>query len=145
MEVPGFVPTVCPSILAALERGRSRFLEVLAYEVHDRSSDGPVAFALVAEDSSGGTVGAIVCAPPYEVIETYANHFPALAQQTELQGFIGLSKIVGVAVQEDFRSNGIGTEHIRIAQQILQRCGIALLYGRCPACHELEWRASNST
>jgi len=38
----------------------------------------------------------------------YAQAFPAQAQDTKLQGVLGLSKIVGIAVVGIFRGNGIG-------------------------------------
>jgi ribosomal protein S18 acetylase RimI-like enzyme len=130
-EDPGFVPTVCPSILAALDGGHSAFVEVLFREFQEAPSHGHVAFSLVAQDSSGVVVGAIVCAPPYKFIEDCASAFPAQAQQTMLRGVVGLSKLVGVAVREDFRGCGVGTELVWIAQQILQLCGIFLMYGNC--------------
>src|SRR5215217_9303587 len=47
-EDPGYIPTVCPSIRAALERGQPGFLQALAHETHHPSGEGPAAFALVA-------------------------------------------------------------------------------------------------
>jgi GNAT superfamily N-acetyltransferase len=129
-EDPGYIPAVCPSIAAGLKRGQPGFWEALAQEVH-RQSEGPAAFALVAENSADAIIGAIVCAPPYEVIRGYINARPTLAMQTMLLGFMALSKIVGVAVSEDYRGNGVGSELIQIARQILQQCGVYVMYSSC--------------
>jgi hypothetical protein len=40
---------------------------------------------------------------------------------TELQGLMGISKLVGVAVRRDLRRFGVGTELVRIAEQIIRR------------------------
>lgn len=102
----------------------------------ERESDGPAAFALVAEElSSGELVGAIACGPPYGVIAQGIEAGPrAQAQMTELQGLMGVSKLVGVAVREDVRQTGIGTELVRVAEQVLRRCGTYMvMYGNCSA------------
>jgi GNAT superfamily N-acetyltransferase len=130
-EDPGHIPTVCPSIMAGLERGQPGFLQALAHGIHHPSGEGPAAFELVAENSTDTVIGAIVCAPPYKLIYNYAQAFPAQAQHTKVQGVLGLSKIVGVAVSEDFRGNGIGSELIQIARQIVKRCGIFVMHGSC--------------
>ncbi len=130
-EDPGYIPTVCPSIVTGLERGQPGFLQALGHEIHHPSGEGPAAFSLVAENSTGVVIGAIVCAPPYKFIDNYAKAFPAQAKDTKLQGVLGLSKIVGVAVSEDVRGNGIGSELIQIARQIVQRCGISMIHGSC--------------
>jgi GNAT superfamily N-acetyltransferase len=127
-EDPGYIPTVCPSIVAGLQRGGPGFVEALANETQ---SGGPAAFALVAEDYAGAIIGTIVCAPPYEVIKNYINERPALAMQTMAAGFMALSKILGVTVSDDFRRNGVGSELIQIARQILQRCGVYVMYSSC--------------
>jgi GNAT superfamily N-acetyltransferase len=57
---------------------------------------------------------------------------PAEAPMTELQGLIGVSKLVGVAVREDLRHAGIGTELVWVAEQVLRRCGsYMVMYGNC--------------
>ena len=67
-EDPGDVPTVCPSIEAALGGGQPAFTRALAGVLVRPNSEGPVSFALVAEDPTGQPVGAVVCAPPYGLI-----------------------------------------------------------------------------
>lgn len=135
VDDPGFIPTACPSIVAGLERGQEGFIAALAQVVMERTSDGPAAFALVAEEPAGELVGAIACGPPYGVIAQGINAGPrAQAQATEIQGMIGVSKLVGVAVREDGRHTGIGTELVRVAEQVLRRCGTYMvMYGNCSA------------
>src|SRR5687768_4607503 len=61
-EDPGYIPTVCPSIVAGLERGQPGFLQALAHEALHPSGEGPAAFGVVAKNSTDVVIGAIVCA-----------------------------------------------------------------------------------
>jgi GNAT superfamily N-acetyltransferase len=131
----GFIPTACPSIVAGLERGQEGFLAALAKVIVEGTNDGPAAFALFAGEPAGELVGAVACGPPYGLIAQSINAgLPAQAQMTEMQGLMGVSKLVGVAVHQDMRHTGIGTELVRVAEQVLRQCGCYfVMYGNCSA------------
>jgi GNAT superfamily N-acetyltransferase len=129
---PGHVQTVCPTLEAALQGGQQAFTRELATLLFHREAEAPVSFALVAEDPSGQPVGAVVCAPPYKLIADYVTAVPPdLRPQVEMQGLLGLSKVIGVAVDPSTRGQGVGTELVLTAEQVLSRCGTFVMYGNC--------------
>jgi hypothetical protein len=67
------------------------------------------------------------------VIERCVDAVPRpQAPMTELQGLIGVSKLVGVAVRQDMQRTGVGTELVWLAEQMLRRCGsYIVMYGSC--------------
>ena len=107
-------------------------MKVLAQVIVQRTSDGPAAFALVAEDASREIVGAIACGPPFNVIDQGIRAIPSQAPQIKTNRLMGISKVVGIAVHEDLQHSGIGSELVRMAEQILKRCGSCLMmFGSC--------------
>lgn len=132
------VPTVCPSIQAGLERGQDGFLEGCAEQLHAYTvapDDAHVlaGFSLVAVDDTDVVVGAITVAPPWRYLEDITRGLPP--QETKpllIQTMLGLAKVIGVAVRDDLRGNGIGGDLVHTALRVINRCGTwRIVFGSC--------------
>ena len=117
----GFIPTACPSIIAALERGQEGFLAALARVVVEGESDGPAACRVWSPRISPVRLSARAPAALYVIGQAINAGLRSQAPMTELQGLMGISKLVGVAERRDTRRFGVGTELVRIAEQIIRR------------------------
>ncbi|MGY0466934.1 GNAT family N-acetyltransferase (plasmid) [Kitasatospora sp. cg17-2] len=123
--------SVSATLRTALDSGPDALMEGAVTSLAGASfADGmpPLALALVAEDSTGRVVGALVAHPPAPLISRLLQRGAGPGEA--LLPAIAIAKIGGLAVEEDARGAGRGTLLLKRAVQVYRQLQYPLLYGQ---------------
>lgn len=121
------LPPTCSAIVTAAAGGD--YLRAMSTKL-ETGGITPGTFTLVAVDGDE-VVGTALFGPPYRLIENVAAK---LGPSAEVNGWLGLSKLYGVATLPQARGRGIGGALVRAGRDFLfQRVGVFVVHGSCQA------------
>ncbi|MFJ9117436.1 GNAT family N-acetyltransferase [Streptomyces sp. NPDC102394] len=121
------------TLARALDHGHDAILRDLAVVLQSPepswgSLSASLGLLLVAVDSTGQVVGALLAHPPTSFLLNLAGQ--GLEQKNVFLGHIAIAKIKGLAVAENSRHSGIGSALLRRCREVYWQCGYELLYGQ---------------
>ncbi|MEU9056625.1 hypothetical protein AB0D37_40610 [Streptomyces sp. NPDC048384] len=121
------------SLARALDHGHDAILRDVAAALQSPepswgSLSASLGLLLVAVDSTGRVVGALLAHPPTSFLLGLAGQ--GLEQKNVLLGHMAIAKIKGLAVADTNRHSGIGSALLRRCREVYWRCGFELLYGQ---------------
>lgn len=124
----------------ALDHGHDAILRDLAVALQSPepswgSLSASLGVLLVAVDSTGQVVGALLAHPPTSFLLGLAGQ--GLEQKNVLLGHAAIAKIKGLAVADSSRHTGIGSALLRRCREVYWQCGYELLYGQFHSDREL--------